>query len=186
MSETFDPIGSGFSTTPPSYPLGFPIKQKVKLEKIKRYVADAVYENHHSYIPRGRLGWHYGVMLDEQLVGAITFSTWPASANLKGVDSDDIIEVARVCIAHDTPNLASCAMAKAQDKFLDEEAPDYGVGLLVTYIHNECNGSMFKALRGKGWEFDELRHSEGLKGGSYAASDEDIYSIDKERWVCKL
>jgi hypothetical protein len=181
-----DPIRSGFSEQPPKYPLGVSISDKITLEKVKRHVADGVYENHHSYIPRGRLGWHYGVLLDEQLVGAITFSTWPAKANLRGVDSDDIVEVSRVCIAHDTPNLASCAMAKAQDKFVSEEVSDYGVGLFVTYIHNKYEGSMFKALRGKGWEFDELRESNGLGGGTYAKEENEIYDTDKERWICKL
>jgi len=184
----FDPITEGFGTQPPVYPAGFSIADKISIKTIKRRIADAIYENYHSYIPRGRLGWHYGILLDGELVGAITFSTWPAPANLRGHDSDDIIEVSRVCVANETPNLASCAMSKAQDKFIEEEADEYGVTMLVTYIHSDWEGSMFKALRGKGWEFDEYREMDGTGGSNYTAGEDndEIQSVNKDRWLCEI
>jgi len=94
------------------------------------------------------------------------------------------MEVARVCIGLEMPNLASCAMATAQDEFLDDYDGD--LSLLITYIHGDYDGSMFRALRGKGWEFDGI--SQGRNRGPHHGQSEvyDIYTTDKERWVCEL
>ena len=178
--SAFDPITEGFGTQPPAYALGMPIAKRVEIEPIKRRTADAIYENHHSYIQRGRQGWHYGVMLDGELVGAITFDAWPSQATIRGLESANIREVARVCIANETPNLASCAMAKAQDTFLDELGD--GIELLVTYIREDYKGTMFKALKSKGWEYDG--NSKGQAPGN--RQEHEIHNHDKERWVCEL
>lgn len=178
--ETFDPIHEGFGSQPPEYPLGWSIADRVSIDTIKRRTADNIYKNHHSYIPRGRGGWHYGVFLDGKLVGAITFSIWASSAKIHGYESKSIREIGRVCIVNETSNLASCAMAKAQDKFVNEECD--GIELLVTYIREDYEGSMFKALRGKGWEYDS--DSKGVPPGN--AEHHEIHNWDKERWVCEI
>ncbi len=182
--STLDPIHGAFSTPPPTYPLGWKISDRVTIDTIDRRAANHIYEAHHSYLPRGRQGWHYGVYLDSQIVGAITFDCWPSQATIRGYESSEIREVARVCIAHDTPNLASCAMAKAQDEFIQEHGN--GIELLITYIREGYDGSMFKALRGKGWEFDGV--SEGNARVPHHGQSEmhEIYKADKERWVCEL
>ena len=182
--SAFDPITEGFGTQPPAYALGIPIAKRVEIEPIKRRTADAIYENHHSYIPRGRQGWHYGVMLDGELVGAITFDAWPSQSEIRGYKSAKIREVARVCIVNETPNLASCAMAKAQDKFLADRGE--GIELLITYVREGWNGTMFAALKSKGWERDTV--VEGKNRGPHHGESEihDIYKADKERWVCEL
>ena len=184
MASSLDPIHGAFSTPPPTYPLGVSITDKVEIKEIDRRAANAIYEAHHSYLPRGRQGWHYGVYLDGQTVGAITFDCWPSQSTIQGYESESIREVARVCIAHDTPNLASCAMSKAQDKFLKERGD--GIELLITYVREGYAGSMFKALRGKGWEFDTI--SEGNARGPHHGESEihDIYKADKARWVCEV
>jgi len=177
------PIYDGFASPPPTYPLGVPIADKVEIKEIDRRTADRVYEAHHSYLPRGRCGWHYGVYFEGQIVGAISFDNWPSQATIRGYESEDIIEVSRVCIAHDTPNLASCAMSKAQERFITEHED---VELLVTYIKDGYRGSMFAALRGKGWERDGV--SKGSTHTYHHGETEvhDIYTSDKERWVCKV
>ena len=180
MKSPFDPITQGFNTQPPTYSLGWSVADRVSIESIKRRTADAIYENHHSYIQRGRQGWHYGVMLDGELVGAITFDAWPSQSEIRGYKSAKIREVARVCIVNETPNLASCAMAKAQDRFLAERGD--GIELLVTYIREDYKGTMFKALKSKGWEYDG--ESKGHAPGN--RQEHEIHNYDKQRWVCKL
>jgi len=178
--SSLDPIYGAFANPPKPYPLGIPIKDKVTIRQIDRRAANKIYEAHHSYLPRGRQGWHYGVYLDDKLVGAITFDAWPSQSTIQGFESEHIREVARVAIAHDTPNLASCAMSKAQDKFLEERGD--GIKLLVTYIREDYDGSMFKALKGKGWEYDgySIGHAPGNR------QKHDIHNWNKERWVCSV
>lgn len=179
MSNAPSPIYDGFATPPATYPLGVPISDKVDIRDIPRNTADRIYQAHHSYIPRGRCGWHYGVYLDGQIVGAISFDNWPSQATIRGFESEDIREVSRVCVAHDTPNLASCAMAKAQEQFIDDHQ---AIEMLVTYVREDYKGSMFAALKGKGWERDG--HSKGHAPGN--RQKHEIHDWDKERWVCEL
>jgi hypothetical protein len=174
------PVYDGFSNPPPTYPLGVPISDKVSIQEIDRRSADRMYKAHHSYLPRGRCGWHYGVYFEDRIVGAISFDNWPSQATIRGYESADIREVSRVCIAHDTPNLASCAMAKAQDQFVTEHCD--GIELLVTYVREDYEGSMFAALAGKGWQRDG--HSKGHAPGN--REKHEIHDWDKERWVCEL
>jgi hypothetical protein len=182
--RAFDPITEGFGSSPPDYALGWPICERVTVGTIKRRTADAVYENHHSYIQRGRKGWHYGVFLDGELVGAITFDAWPSQSTIHGYESAQIREVARVCIVNSTPNLASCAMARAQDRFLAEHGE--GIELLITYVRDGWNGTMFAALKSKGWQEDET--VSGRSRGPHHGDSEihDIYKADKTRWVCEI
>jgi len=174
------PVYDGFSDPPPTLPLGVPIADRVSVRKVDRRTADRMYSEHHSYLPTGRCGWHYGVYFDESIVGAISFDNWPSIGSIRGHESDTIREVSRVCIAHDTPNLASCAMARAQDTFLDDHGD--GVKLLVTYIREDFEGSMFAALAGKGWEFEGW--SEGRPPGNREVRE--IHNYDKKRWVCDV
>jgi len=181
------PVYDGFATPPPTYPLGFPIADRVSLQTIDRRTADRMYKSHHSYISRGRKGYHYGVYLDDEIVGAISFDAWPSQSSIRGYESREIKEVARVCIANDTPNLASCAMSMAQDKFISDRpdndtAETTPLNLLVTYVREDYEGSMFAALAGKGWERDG--HSTGHSPGN--RQKHEIHNWDKERWVCEI
>jgi len=184
MSDTQSPIYDGFASPPPTYPLGVRIADKVAIKEIDRRTADRVYEAHHSYLPRGRQGWHYGVYLDGCIVGAISFDCWPSQSTIRGYESSEIREVSRVCIEHGTPNLASCAMSKAQGTFIEQRGD--GIELLITYVRCDYDGSMFKALKGKGWEFDGV--SKGSARGPHHGESEvyEIYERDKERWVCPI
>jgi len=178
------PVYDGFADPPPTYPLGVPIKDKVTIKKIDRRTADRMYEAHHSYLPRGRQGYHYGVYFEGKIVGAISFDRWPSQATIRGFESSEIIEVSRVAIAHDTPNLASCAMARAQERFLSDFERD--VSLLITYVHEQYEGTMFKALRGKGWEVDGVSEGKNHEPHHGDNNVHEIYKTDKTRWVCEL
>lgn len=182
-SEPFDPIGTGFSDPPRPYPLGFPIKDKVDIEPIRGELANQVHKAHHSYVSEARNGVvNHGINLRGELVGAVTYDYMLCSEAIHGYESDEYIEVARVTVANDTPNLASCAMSKSQDKFTREYAEENGIGMLVTYVREGWEGSMFKALRGKGWEFDGV--SEGHQAGN--RREREIRDYDKDRWVCEI
>lgn len=177
------PVYDGFAPPPPTYPLGVPIADKVTIKQIDRRTADRMYEAHHSYLPRGRCGWHYGVYFEGEIVGAISFDNWPSQATIRGYESEDIIEVSRVCIAHDTPNLASCAMSKTQDRFV-EDRPD--VELLITYVREGYQGSMFAALKGKGWKRDGESTGKARAPHHEDGEVHEIYTVDKDRWVCEV
>jgi hypothetical protein len=180
MSSTFSPVTDGLLPEPPTYPCGIEIADKVSIHELDFRAANSVYESHHSYMPGNRVGWHYGVYLDDRIVGSITFDNWPASATIRGYESNQMREVARVCIANDTPNLASCAMSKAQDRFVEQADDD--VEMLVTYVREDYDGSMFAALRGKGWEHD----GDSTGGAPGNRESKAIHDWDKERWVCPL
>jgi len=184
MTQQFDPIKCGFDTTPDPYPLGWPISDKVSVEPIRKQLANQVHVAHHSYVstPRKNAVVNHGIFLDGSLVGAVSYAYLLASSPICGYDSDEYIEVARVTIAIDMPNLASCAMAASQDLFTDTYAADHGIGLLVTYVHEDYEGTMFAALKSKGWEQD--RHVEGRQAGN--RPDNSIRDVDKYRWVCEL
>lgn len=64
---------------------------------------------------------------------------------------DEVVEANRVCLGERMANLASCAMARSQEFFVQSEACDSKVDFLITYVRADFNGSMIKALRDKGW-----------------------------------
>ena len=184
MSEPFDPITTGFGRTPEGYPLGWPIAEKVSVKPVRKQLANQIHVAHHSYVsePRHNSVVNHGVFLDGDLVGAISYGYLLSSSPIRGYESDEYLEVARVTIGVDMPNLASCGMAQSQDLFTDTYAAENGIGLLVTYVHEDYDGTMFAALKSKGWEFDGW--SEGHQAGN--RNDRAIRDVDKARWVCEV
>lgn len=184
-TEAFSPVTNGFTTTPPVYPCGIPIGDKVSVDGIPKRIANRVHKSHHSYItePKHNAVVNHGIFLDGELVGAISYGYLLASEPIHGYDSDEYIEVSRVTVANETPNLASCAMTESQKRFADSYAEDNDIGLLVTYVHEDWSGSMFAALKGLGWHHDG--HTvEGHQAGN--RRHRDIRDVDKDRWVCEL
>jgi hypothetical protein len=180
----FSPIEQGFSTPTKPLPLGIPISHRVSINPIRGQLANQIHAAHHSYVSDPRNGvLHHGVFLDGDIVGAITYDYMLASEPIHGYESDEYIEVARVTVANDTPNLASCGLAQSQDAFIESYAEEHEIGLLVTYVREDYEGSMFKALRGKGWEHDG-HIAEGHQAGN--RTEREIREWDKKRWVCEL
>lgn len=181
---SFSPIESGFSNPPKRLPLGISISDRVETKPIRASLANKVHTAHHSYVASGRNGVvHHGIFLDSELVGAITYSYMLASEPIHGYESDEYIEVSRVTVANNTPNLASCAMAQSQDKFAKTYAAKNNIGLLVTYVREDYEGSMFKALEGKGWYHDghiAIGHQAGNR------TEREIREWDKKRFICEI
>ena len=184
MTDAFDPITEGFGREPEGYPLGWPVEEKIAVKPIRKRLANQVHVAHHSYVdtPRHNSVVNDGVFVDGDLAGAISYAYLLASTDICGYPSDEYMELARVTIGIEMPNLASCALAKSQDLFVDDYAEENNIGLLVTYIHEDYEGSMFKALRSKGWRYDG--ESEGQQAGN--RSENEIRDVDKSRWVCEL
>jgi hypothetical protein len=181
---SFSPIENGFSSPPEPYPLGWPLKDRVNVESIRGKLANQIHVAHHSYVAEPRSGVvHHGIFLDNQIVGAITYSYMLASESIHGYESDEYIEVSRVTVANDTANLASCAMAQSQELFSEGYATENNIGLLVTYVRDGYEGSMFKALRGKGWEHDG-HIAKGHQAGN--RTKREIRKHDKKRFVCEI
>ena len=184
MSEAFDPIREGFGMEPSAYPLGWPIAEKISVEPIRKRLANDVHVAHHSYVsePRHNSVANHGVFLDGDLVGAVSYAFLLCSSPIHGYKPDEYLELARVTIGIDMANLASCGMAKSQDLLTDTYAAENDIGLLVTYVHEDYDGSMFAALKKKGWTYDG--ESAGHQAGNRA--ENDIRDVDKTRWVCEL
>lgn len=179
------PVEDGLVAPPASLPLGVSFSDRVTIDEIDYHTSKAIYEEHHSYMPSGRgpgTPTHHGIYLDGRLVGAISYSYLFCSSPIAGVPSDKYMEVSRVCVALDMPNLASCAMAKSQEKFAREYAAENDIELLVTYVREDYEGSMFAALKDKGWKIDGV--SEGHQTPN--RPDTEIREYDKVRWVCPL
>ena len=180
----FDPITTGFSPAPKPYPLGVSIADKVTVEPIPKRLANQIHTAHHSYIASGRHNSvvNHGVFVDGRITGAISYGYLLCSSPIHGFGSDKYMEVARVTMGIDMPNLASCSMGKSQEMFKNSYADKQGIELLVTYVHEDYEGSMFKALRGKGWRYDGM--SKGHQAGN--RKNREIRNHDKKRWICVL
>jgi len=175
------PIHNG--QTPPTYPLGVPFESKVSVETIPRHTAKRIYKAHHSYMPDTPAVnlTHHGILLDGYLTGAITYRH-PLISEMNGIDGSNIVEVARVCVGVDMPNLASCGMNKSQDKFTREYATQNGIKVLLTFVREGYEGHMIKALKDTGWEFDGTRETSQPSNRETA----EIHDYDKDRWINEL
>jgi hypothetical protein len=124
---------------------------------------------------------HHGILLDGYLVGAITYRH-PLISSLGQYSGECIVEVARICVGVDMPNLASAAFARSQEKFIREHAIENGIELLITFVREDYKGSMIRAVKDKGW------HNDGMRKTSQPGNREDkeIHDYDKNRWVREI
>lgn len=167
-------------------PLGVSFADRISVESIPDHLANRIYERHHSYLGAlHRVGNHatHGILLDGDLVGAVTYGPLRSTSEIAGYSPDEYVEVSRVCVAVPMPNLASAGMAASQDRFVRDVARPDGIRLLVSYVVEGYEGSMFAALRGKGWREDERRPPSNPSGNRAARP---IHQMAKTRWVCEL
>lgn len=165
-------------------PLGVPFADRLSVESAPDHVVRRIYSEHHSYRPeldRVTIQNHVG-LLDGVSVGAVTYAMPRRSVPIIGVGQENIVEVARVCVSADIPNLASCLLSKSQERFMSGWGSRNGVKLLISMVHSDWDGSMFRALRGKGWE--NIRKARTGKSGNrdYTGIEND----DKELWICRV
>ena len=65
-------------------------------------------------------------------------------------EGDEIVEAALIYIGVDFHNSASAALARSMERFVRRHGRWRGVRLLLTFVRADFDGSMIKALRGKG------------------------------------
>lgn len=167
-----------------SLPPGYSFADELTVEPIDKRLAERIHQEHHSYMPYlDRVCiCHYTGHFRDHIAGVVSFAMPRREAPIGGVAPTDIAEVARVTVCLDMDNLASCLMAAVQDKFVNHHARRLGVGLLLTFVHGEYHGSMFRALHDKGWRYD----GPAKPAPSGNRENREIQSTQKERWVCPL
>ncbi len=72
-------------------------------------------------------------------------------AEAKVVQGDRIVAADRICLGVRMANLASAGLAASQENFFTSESCPDPVKYLITFVRSDYEGSMVKALRGKGW-----------------------------------
>lgn len=133
------------------------------------------------FLDRDHVVANHGITMDGHLVGAVSWGP-PLMRSLHDISASHITEAARVAIGVDMPNLASAGLAKSQDCFLANNQRRYGIRLLVSYVRGDFEGSMFAALRGKGWFLDAT--VEGHQAGN--RPETAIRDDTKDRWLCPV
>ena len=165
-------------------PLGIPFGDDIVVDRVSDRRARQFYRRHHSYRPElDRVTvLNHGVTLDSHLVGAITYAMPRRETPIRGTNVADMIEVARVCVGADVPNLASCMLAKSQDRFMARWGARNGVDLLISMVRGDYDGTMFRALAEKGWE--NLRRARSAPSGNREYTG--IEDAEKELWICPV
>jgi hypothetical protein len=150
----------------------------------KKTIVKQIYKAHHTYLPSTPKvnKTHHGLYLGNSLIGAVSYR-YPHMSEMLGIQGGDIMEVARVCIAVDMPNLASCAFAKSFKRFIREDARPNGIKCVVTFVKDDgYDGTMLRALQDMGWQLNGI--SEGSQPGNRANAA--IHNHDKQRWIFNI
>jgi len=97
------------------------------------------------------------------------------------VAGDTIVEAARICLGVRMPNLASAALARAQERLV-REYEDCGIRFLLTWVRADFDGAMVRALRDKGWTCTGYREP----GQASNREDKPIRERYKWRFLCPV
>ncbi|MBX0288573.1 hypothetical protein [Haloarcula salinisoli] len=111
----------------------------------------------------------------------ILLSTDEPVVDSEVVAGDTIVEAARICIGVRMPNLASAALARAQERFVRDHA-DEDVRFLLTWVRADFDGAMVRALRDKGWTCTGYREP----GQASNREDKPIRERYKWRFLCPV
>lgn len=94
----------------------------------------------------------------------------------------EIIEVNRICIGVDMPNLASCGLARSQDRFLESSNCPSDTEFFLTLVRADFDASMIKALADRGWTLRSI--SEPTEAGN--REHKTINDEYKWVWICPV
>lgn len=92
----------------------------------------------------------------------------------------EIMELNRICIGVDMPNLASAGVARCQERFLESDCCPEDIQFFMTMVRADFDASMIRALRGKGWTLRSV--STPSEPGNRELKD--IHDEYKWVWVC--
>lgn len=90
---------------------------------------------------------------------------------------DEFIEAARVCLGVRMPNLASCALARSQERAAATLAREHDASYLLTFVRADFDAAMVRALRDKGWR------CVGVTEPSQAGNRDAKPIRDRYKWV---
>lgn len=88
-----------------------------------------------------------------------------------------IIEMNRICIGVDMPNLASAGLARSQDRFLNSDSCPEDTEHFLTLVRADFDASMIKALADRGWTLRSI--SEPTEAGNRDHKEIN----DRHKWV---
>ncbi|QLH82382.1 hypothetical protein [Halosimplex pelagicum] len=94
----------------------------------------------------------------------------------------EIIELNRICIGVDMPNLASCGLAQSQDRFLESSSCPSDTEYFLTLVRADFDASMIKALADRGWTLRSI--SEPTEAGN--REHKTIHDEYKWVWICPV
>jgi hypothetical protein len=89
----------------------------------------------------------------------------------------EIMEINRICIGVDMPNLASCGLAQSQDRFLRSSNCPADTKFFLTLVRADFDASMIKALADRGWTLRSISEPTSAGNRSHKAIN------DKYKWV---
>jgi len=92
----------------------------------------------------------------------------------------EIVELNRICIGVDMPNLASAGVAQCQEEFLQSDDCPGDIRYYMTMVRSDFDASMIRALRGKGWTLRSV--STPSEPGN--RESKKIHNEYKWVWVC--
>ena len=167
-----------------------PLRNRVQLEIISTADARYTLENFH-YLHRARVGRqiNYAVIINGVVDGVITYAYPMMSASLLGINSDELIEFARLFLFQNIPHSATCAIGKSLKRikkdwltyFPDAKIPKLVVSWSDTEYHK---GTIYKAAN-----FEWIKRTKGQPPGNKPGSkrgersQHGDYSHDKDCWV---
>ncbi len=96
------------------------------------------------------------------------------------VSGDSLVEAARICMGVRMPNLASAALARSQEHFLQSD--DRNTRFLLTWVRSDYDGAMVRALQDKGWTCTGYREP----GQATNREDKPIRERYKWRFLCPV
>ncbi|NHN66134.1 hypothetical protein G9463_23305 [Haloarcula sp. JP-Z28] len=96
------------------------------------------------------------------------------------ISGDSLVEAARICMGVRMPNLASAALARSQERFL--QADDRNTRFLLTWVRSDYDGAMVRALQDKGWTCTGYREP----GQASNREDKPIRERYKWRFLCPV
>jgi hypothetical protein len=92
------------------------------------------------------------------------------------------MSASRICIGVDMPNLASAALACAQERYVQDHADEEDTKYLQTFVRADFQASMIRALRDKGWT------CVGVTEPSQASNRKETAIRDSYKWdfICPV
>ncbi len=166
------------------------LRNRVELVQASASEVRTIFTTRH-YLKRARSSAqiNYLVLIDGVVDGAITYAYPMMSAPLLGVESDEMIEFARLYLASNIPHTASCAISKSlrviASDWIGKHSTAKPVKLVVSWSDTTRHaGTVYKAAN-----FQWVRRTKSAVHGNKSTSKRGArrqhldYQHEKDCWV---